>query len=185
MATTSATTVTCCNANENTDKFYKGILFESAIKQNHMNCLVRLLSFPSNKKNNSSHYTELAADYTNLKAIELLAGAKYVFSEDTASMAAYRGSLDILTYLHECKCPINSSAIKRASEKGHLECVQYLCSVGYKPDLSAAFEAAANNHLHVLKWLYKNKHLIDLTVLEIAEECKSTECVEFLKTLNL
>ena len=71
-------------------------------------------------------------------------------------IAAWKGHLDMLKYLHENGCPWNKWTCRRAAWKGHLDALKYLHENGCPWDKWTSARAAQYGNLGVLKYLHEN-----------------------------
>jgi hypothetical protein len=72
------------------------------------------------------------------------------------NMAAKKGHLECLKYLHENGCECDSDTSKMAAFNGHLECLKYAHKNGCKWFSLTCQYAAYNGHLECLKYAHKN-----------------------------
>ena len=83
---------------------------------------------------------------------------KCEWDEETISIAARRGNLEMVKHCVAKKCPINVLACESAAKNGHLECLKYLREEVKAPwDFRTANRAAANGHLHILEYLVERE----------------------------
>jgi len=72
-------------------------------------------------------------------------------------IAADRGHLEVLKYLHENGCFWDSDACIYAAKGGHLKVLQYLHDNGCRWNIDAcAYAASKGGHVDVLKYLHEN-----------------------------
>ena len=79
---------------------------------------------------------------------------KHVWNEDACSIAASRGHLEVLKYLHQNGCPWNKQACSDAAYRGHLEVLKYLHQNGCPWNEQACLRIAKKDgHLTVVEWI--------------------------------
>lgn len=75
-------------------------------------------------------------------------------------VAALGGSIDMLKWLKEIKCPGSAFVCSSAAENGHLHVINWAYRNRYELDRSTvSYVAAKNGYLPILKWLYKHNQL--------------------------
>ncbi len=83
---------------------------------------------------------------------------KCEWDEETISIAARQGNLEMVKYCVANECPIDEDACAYAASNGHLECLKYLREEAKAPwDSRTASWAAFNGHLHILEYLVERK----------------------------
>jgi len=84
---------------------------------------------------------------------------KCEWDEETISMAAGQGNLEMVKYCVTNECPIDEMACANAAENGHLEVLKYLREEAKAPwDSLTARWAALNGHLHIFEYLVERKY---------------------------
>ena len=108
--------------------------------------------------------------------LELLKWAREVkqceWDEETITVAAFKGNLEMLKYCFSNNCPCDEEAsCKHAAVEGHLDCLRFLFAK-VKPSRDteefAARQAAAYGRINILKYFVEER--------KISDECKK-ECV--------
>jgi len=107
---------------------------------------------------------------------------KCEWDEETISIAARQGNLEMVKYCVANECPIDEFACANAAEGGHLECLKYLHEEAKAPwDWRSAAWAAANGHLHILEYLVERKYdKYDAYACEFAAENGNLDCLKYL-----
>ncbi len=122
--------------------------------------------------------------YTN--KLELLKWAreekKCEWDEDTISLAAHQGNLEMVKYCVANECPIDEVACAYAAQNGHLECLKYLREEVKAPWGSVtAARAALKGHLHILEYLVERKFdKYDTLACQFAAENGHLDCLKYL-----
>ena len=83
---------------------------------------------------------------------------KCEWNEETITVAAFKGNLEMVKYCVAKKCPIDVLTCANAAFNGHLECLKYLHEEAKAPwTCGTASMAALNGHLHILEYLVERK----------------------------
>ena len=69
------------------------------------------------------------------------------------SLAAFKGHLGVLKFLHEEKCPTKEWICNDAAQGGHIHCLEWLTSKGFALHADTCAYAAEAGHKHVIQWL--------------------------------
>lgn len=100
---------------------------------------------------------DLAAQRDDLEALKCAYGAGQKLDEVVFAYAAGGGSVAVLEWLRDNKCPCDETACRYASDNGRLAALQWLRVNGYPWDYATLHCAAYNNHLDVFTWAYENE----------------------------
>jgi hypothetical protein len=107
---------------------------------------------------------------------------KCEWNEETITVAAFKGNLEMVKYCVAKKCPINEYACAFTAFNGHLECLKYLREEVKAPwDWRTATFAAEYGHLHILEYLVERKydHFVE-HACENAAMCGYLDCLKYL-----
>ena len=104
---------------------------------------------------------DLAASTGRLDIIKYFYGYKERFNgiawnENTSRVAAQKGYISCLQYLHENGCPWGARTTITAAGSGHLDCLQYAHVHGCDWNVNTTIAAAENGHLDCL--IYAHEH---------------------------
>ncbi|CAL6397875.1 unnamed protein product [Bathycoccus prasinos] len=107
---------------------------------------------------------------------------KCEWDEETISIAARRGNLEMMKYCVANQCPIGERACACAAENGHLGCLKYLRGEAKAPWNSwTAMWAARNGHLHILEYLVERKYdKFSAWACENAAQYGHLDCLKYL-----
>jgi hypothetical protein len=94
-------------------------------------------------------------------------------------MAAEKGHLECLKYVHENGCQWNSNTCAYAARNNHLECLKYLHENGCKWNTYTHNQAAYNGHLDCLKYAHENGCPWNYKTCENAEWNCQFECLKY------
>ena len=84
---------------------------------------------------------------------------KCEWNEETITVAAYQGNLEMVKYCVANECPIDERACAWAADGGELEVLKYLREEVKAPwDWRTATFAAKYGHLHILEYLVERKY---------------------------
>lgn len=73
--------------------------------------------------------------------------------EESIAQAAFVGNFDLVKFLHEHKCPWDSTTTAAAAAGGHIEILEYLTSNKMRPFNEFTWDfAAKNGYFHVVAW---------------------------------
>jgi hypothetical protein len=75
---------------------------------------------------------------------------------DTCAVAAGKGHLGALAWLHSRGCPWDSNTCRRAAYGGHLEVLRYAHEQGCPWDSETCHHAAGGGHLEVLRYAHEH-----------------------------
>ena len=109
------------------------------------------------------------------------------WDEETITVAALIGNLEMLKYCFSNGCPYNEKeACELAAIKGHLDCLRFLFDkVRPSRDMEedAAHQAAAFGHINILKYLVEERKI----PYEVKESCVASatklgrlDCIKYL-----
>jgi hypothetical protein len=107
---------------------------------------------------------------------------KCQWNEETITVAAFKGNLEMVKYCVAKKCPIDVLTCANAAFNGHLECLKYLHEEAKAPwTCGTASMAALNGHLHILEYLVERKYdQYDEFSCEVAAENGHLDCLKYL-----
>jgi hypothetical protein len=98
----------------------------------------------------------IAAGKGRLDALAWLHSRGCPWDIDTCHAAAHCGHLEVLQYAHEHGCPWDESTCRAAAMEGHLEVLRYAHEHGCPWDESLCRAAAMKGHLEVLRYAHEH-----------------------------
>ena len=128
---------------------------------------------------------------TGTNRLEFLKWAREVkhceWDEETITVAALIGNLEMLKYCFSNGCPYNEKeACELAAIKGHLDCLRFLfdkVKPSRETEKQAALQAAAYGHLDILKYFVEERKIPE----EVKSDCTATaakfgrlDCLKYL-----
>jgi len=128
---------------------------------------------------------------TGTNRLEFLKWAREVkhceWDEETITVAALIGNLEMLKYCFSNGCPYNEKeACELAAIKGHLDCLRFLfdkVKPSRETEKQAALQAAAYGHLDILKYFVEERKIPE----EVKGDCMATaakfgrlDCLKYL-----
>lgn len=103
---------------------------------------------------------------------------KYEFTNDTINIAAIRGNLTILKFLHDSGCSIDITTRNYSIHGGNIECLKYIENASnIALDTDACNIAALFGHLHILKYIIEENNVeynietVKNTIIKGSLEC--------------
>ena len=96
------------------------------------------------------------AEKGNLDLLTFLHEERCPWHEETCRVAADLGHFECLKYAHENGCPWNESTCSSAAYNGHLECLKYARENGCPWNERTCSDAALNGHLECLEYAHEN-----------------------------
>lgn len=103
--------------------------------------------------------TAYCASYGRLDWLKVARDMGHAWGEDTCRIAADRGHLHILVYLHEHGCPWRLWTSYCAARKGHLDVLRYALDHGCEYDVGVMSIAARGGHKDVLVYLHDERQM--------------------------
>jgi hypothetical protein len=103
----------------------------------------------------------IAAHRGHLECLKYLHENKHEWHYDCTTFAAANGHLECLKYCSENGCELNSAATAFSAAMGKLDCLKYCIEKGFKWDNAAAKCAANEGNLECLKYCIQNNNLLD------------------------
>jgi hypothetical protein len=128
---------------------------------------------------------------TGTNRLEFLKWAREVkhceWDEETITVAALIGNLEMLKYCFSNGCPYNEKeACELAAIKGHLDCLRFLfdkVKPSRETEKQAALQAAAYGHLDILKYFVEERKISDdleLDCVVAAAKYGQLDCFKYL-----
>ncbi|CAL6357898.1 unnamed protein product [Bathycoccus prasinos] len=88
------------------------------------------------------------------------------WDEETITMAAVKGNLEMLKYCFSNDCPCDEEeACGLAADGGHLDCLRFLfdkVKPSRRTEKNAALLAASDGHMHILRYLVEERKISDV-----------------------
>lgn len=144
------------------------ISYNVAAFHGHLPILEYYISIGKNPFTTSTLLCAVRGEHLNIiKYVDEKCGRKqshnYVEQRFACALAAERGNMEILKYLHDHDFLWDEWSCAYASKNGHLEVLQYLRENGCPWNRYSAIYAAERGHREVLKWLKENDCPWDLS----------------------
>ena len=102
----------------------------------------------------------IAAHRGHLECLKYLHENKHEWHYDCTTFAAANGHLECLKYCAENGCELNSAATAFSAATGKLDCLKYCIEKGFKWDKATSECAAKEGHLECLKYCIEKGHLL-------------------------
>lgn len=131
----------------------------AAIQYGYLPIVAWLYSRVTNKTFHSGeiNFLDWAASNGNLELVKFLLADNSLEQNSAISMAANRGHLDVIKYLHaNANKHSHTNAIMYAAKNGYLDIVKWLWRNGYPCDKYVLVTATEQCHYNIVKWLYLN-----------------------------
>ena len=103
----------------------------------------------------------LAASKGHLECLKYLHENKHEWHYDCTTFAAANGQLETLKYCVENGCVLSCAATSFAASMGQLECLKYCVEKGFNCDVNTAISAVFGGHLECLKYYIQTNHPLD------------------------
>ena len=128
---------------------------------------------------------------TGTNRLEFLKWAREVkhceWDEETITVAALIGNLEMLKYCFSNVCPYNEKeACELAAIKGHLDCLRFLfdkVKPSRKTEVVAAGQATCNGHMDIVKYLVEESKVSDAVKIDCMGNAASYGLLDCLKYL--
>ena len=143
------------------------------------NDLVRLKNFCENEKFLFKGLCNLAAKKGHIDCLKYLHKNGYPWNNWTCNYAAMNGNIECLKYAHENRCSWDEDTCFYAAENGHLECLKYAHENGCPWDEDTCSHAAENGHLECLKYAHENGCPWSADTCKDAARNDHIECVKY------
>ena len=109
------------------------------------------------------------------------------WDEETITVAALIGNLEMLKYCFSNGCPYNEKeACELAAIKGHLDCLRFLfdkVKPSRKTEVVAAGQATCNGHMDIVKYLVEESKVSDAVKIDCMGNAASYGLLDCLKYL--
>ena len=99
---------------------------------------------------------------------------------ETMCVAARKGSLESIQYLHSRGCAWGADAASEAAGGGHLSCLKYLCDHGCIWGTDTVCAAAAGGSVECLQYLHRRGCMWDTSVTYTAAMKGQLNCLKYL-----
>ena len=137
---------------------------------------------------NQAWFCEQVAGTNKLEFLKWAREVKHCeWDEETITVAALIGNLEMLKYCFSNGCPYNEKeACELAAIKGHLDCLRFLfdkVKPSRKTEVVAAGQATCNGHMDIVKYLVEESKVSDAVKIDCMGNAASYGRLDCLKYL--
>lgn len=150
--------------------YYKPVVHSRLVKMR--NCIISRASDAAAATSNLGLLQELQEEYGPGKC-----------SQNTFTIAAYNGDMEIINWLYENGCPWSVNACKAAASAGNLELLKWLYQRGCPADAGTYTGAAFARRRDIMEWALR--HRVDLFTYEYSYSWHAMDAATFSGDIDI